>query len=119
MKKYKATGCARFFLVMLILAPLAYIGASYYNGQDPIENIKGLFGSSDSNSEQRTYTPPPSESNGNDEANRRQDDGESAELETLRKANKDLADENKALKIQIDALKKEVEMLKNPPAEDQ
>ena len=43
MKKYKATGCARFFVVMLILAPLAYVGASLYNGQDPIQNIKDLF----------------------------------------------------------------------------
>jgi cell division protein FtsB len=43
--KYKTTGCAKFFLILVILAPLAYIGASYYNGQDGIENIKGIFGS--------------------------------------------------------------------------
>ncbi len=119
MKKYKATGCARFFLVMLILAPLAYIGASYYNGQDPIENIKGLFGSSDANGGENTYKPAPAESNGNDDSSSREDEERTEELETLRQANKDLAEENKALKIQIDALKKEVEMLKNPPAEDQ
>lgn len=119
MKKYKATGCARFFLVMLILAPLAYIGASYYNGQDPIANIKGLFGSSDSNGEGSTYSPPPSESNANDDAAPRGNDSDPSEVETLRKANKDLAEENKSLKIQIDALKKEVELLKNPPAEEQ
>ncbi len=44
--KYKTTGCARFFLILIILAPLAYIGASYYNGQDGIQNIKNLFGGS-------------------------------------------------------------------------
>lgn len=42
-KKFKLTGFARFFFVMIILAPLAYIGASYLNGEDGIENIKNLF----------------------------------------------------------------------------
>lgn len=41
--KVKATGFARFFLIMIIVAPLAYIGASYYNGEDGIEKIKNLF----------------------------------------------------------------------------
>lgn len=41
--KVKTTGFARFMLIMIIVAPLAYIGASYYNGQDGIENIKRLF----------------------------------------------------------------------------
>ncbi|MBK8502791.1 MAG: hypothetical protein IPL46_11535 [Saprospiraceae bacterium] len=44
--KYKTTGCAKFFLILVILAPLAYVGASYFNGQDGIENIKGIFGTS-------------------------------------------------------------------------
>lgn len=43
-RKYKATGCAKFALVIIILAPLAYIGASYYNGEDGIQNIKDLLG---------------------------------------------------------------------------
>jgi peptidoglycan hydrolase CwlO-like protein len=43
-RKYKMTGCARFFIVLIILAPLAYLGASYYNGEDGIENIKNLLG---------------------------------------------------------------------------
>ena len=42
--KYKTTGCARFFFALIILAPLAYIGASYYNGQNGIENLKNLVG---------------------------------------------------------------------------
>lgn len=41
--KVKTTGFARFFLIMIIVAPLAYIGASYYNGEDGIEKIKSLF----------------------------------------------------------------------------
>ena len=43
-KKYQMTGCAKFFVVVLLLAPLAYIGASYYNGQDGIQNLKSLIG---------------------------------------------------------------------------
>ena len=40
----KLTGFARFLIVMVFAAPLAYIGASYYNGEDGIENIKKLLG---------------------------------------------------------------------------
>ncbi len=42
-KKFKLTGFARFLLVMIVLAPLAFIGASLYNGEDGIENLKNLF----------------------------------------------------------------------------
>ncbi|MCB0688272.1 MAG: hypothetical protein KDC53_17160 [Saprospiraceae bacterium] len=41
--KYKTTGCAKFFLVLVILAPLAYLGASYYNGEDGLGNLKNIF----------------------------------------------------------------------------
>jgi uncharacterized protein YeeX (DUF496 family) len=56
--KYKATGCARFFLVLIILAPLAYLGASYYNGEDGIQNVKDLLGlgTSQSDNDPATYT---------------------------------------------------------------
>lgn len=39
------TGCARFIIVLAILAPLAFLGASYYNGSDGIQSIKDLFSS--------------------------------------------------------------------------
>lgn len=42
-RPYKTTGCFRFVLFIIILAPLAYLGASYYHGQDGIQNIKNLF----------------------------------------------------------------------------
>lgn len=41
---FRLTGFARFLLFMLIAAPLAYIGASYYNGQDGIQKMKDLLG---------------------------------------------------------------------------
>jgi hypothetical protein len=31
-KKFKTTPFARFFLMIVILSPLAYVGAAYYNG---------------------------------------------------------------------------------------
>jgi small-conductance mechanosensitive channel len=40
----KVTGFTRFFLVMIIVAPLAYIAASYYNGQDGVQNFKNFLG---------------------------------------------------------------------------
>jgi cell division protein FtsB len=43
-RKLKVTGFARFFVVMIFVAPLAYLGASYYNGEDGIGNIKRLLG---------------------------------------------------------------------------
>ncbi len=43
-RRLKLTGFARFFMVMLFLVPLAYIGAAYYNGQDGIQNIKNFLG---------------------------------------------------------------------------
>ena len=42
-KKYKLTAFARLFIFMIFFAPLAYIGASYYNGEDGIAKIKALF----------------------------------------------------------------------------
>ncbi len=43
-RKVKMTGFARFLIAMLIIGPLAYLAASYYNGEDGIGNIKKLLG---------------------------------------------------------------------------
>ena len=43
-RRLKLTAFSRFLLVMVFLVPLAYIGASYYNGEDGIENLKELIG---------------------------------------------------------------------------
>jgi len=40
----RLTGFTRFLIVMVFLVPIAYIGASYYNGQDGLENFKNLIG---------------------------------------------------------------------------
>ena len=53
--KYQATGCAKFFLVLVILAPLAYIGASYYNGEDGLAKIKNVVTKESSDSPDDVY----------------------------------------------------------------
>ncbi|MFK8102433.1 MAG: hypothetical protein AB8G15_07910 [Saprospiraceae bacterium] len=42
-KKLQLTAFARFFILMIVVAPLAYMGASYYNNQDGLQNLKDLF----------------------------------------------------------------------------
>lgn len=44
MAKRKVTPFARFLLAMIIIVPLAFAGASYINGEDPIQNFKELTG---------------------------------------------------------------------------
>ncbi|MBK6947938.1 MAG: hypothetical protein IPH16_07665 [Haliscomenobacter sp.] len=46
-KRLKLTGFARFFILLVILAPLSYLIASYANGEDGMENIKRLVGITD------------------------------------------------------------------------
>jgi hypothetical protein len=43
-RRIKLTVFSRFLIVMLVLGPLAYMGASYYNGEDGIANLKKLLG---------------------------------------------------------------------------
>jgi ribosomal protein L29 len=43
-RRTRLTPFARFIIVMIIVAPLAYLGASYYNGEDGIQNLKELIG---------------------------------------------------------------------------
>lgn len=42
-RKYKMTGCARFFIFLLIFTPLVLIGVNVYNGNNPIDQIKDLL----------------------------------------------------------------------------
>jgi len=42
-KKYKATPFTRFLVFMIFFTPLAYIGASYLNGENGIEKAKKVL----------------------------------------------------------------------------
>ncbi len=128
MRKYKATGCARFFIVLIILAPLAYVGASLYNGQNPVDNIKELLGMNDAdssaddnalildeqNSTEPARTPPPVESTNDEEVSdlTKQNTDLTEENSSLTEENSDLKEEVGQLKERIKGLEEEIEKLK-------
>lgn len=93
MAKLRVTGFTRFLLMLIIVVPLAFAGASYYNGQDPIENFRKLIGSEQT----ATTTEKPVQQEAGDEAtlNDLQE-----ELENCKNANQALLNELKRLKEQ-------------------
>lgn len=42
-RRIRLTGFTKFIFIMIFVAPIAYIGASYYNGEDGIENLKKML----------------------------------------------------------------------------
>jgi hypothetical protein len=110
-KRIRLTGFARFLFVMVILVPAAYIGASYYNGEDGFQNLKTLLGietsqsGSNTNAERTNKNKPNIKSTTN------------AALESRIEA---LEEENRDLKVQIRDLKLELKatqlQLKNSKA---
>lgn len=97
-KRLRLTGFARFLFVMVILVPSAYIGASYYNGEDGIANIKQLLGieSKDAHSISRTLKKETKPVVSNDEVNK------------LQQRIEELEQENRDLKVQIRDLENEL-----------
>lgn len=93
-RKYKMTGCARFFIVLLFLAPLAYLGAAYYNGENGIENIKKFLniGQSDTNKTQMS--------------------GDQMSIDKLQEQMKKLEEENRKLRREVTEKEAEIKALK-------
>lgn len=52
--KYKMTGCARFLIFLVILAPIAYFGSKYLRESGTWDKIKDKVENTDSNSVERT-----------------------------------------------------------------
>ena len=44
MPRTKLTGFSRLLLFLLIALPIVYAGAAYYNGEDPVANVKHWLG---------------------------------------------------------------------------
>ena len=57
MPRTRLTVFSRFLLFMLIALPVIYVAASYYNGEDPIANVKGWFGANEATKEERYEAP--------------------------------------------------------------
>jgi len=97
---------------MVIAAPLAYLAASYYNGEDGIQNIKDLLGI-----DQKTATETPAEQ----EAEPAEIDSSTTTLdmqqlqetvEQLKEENQQLMDSLREQGLQIQELKREIRILK-------
>lgn len=116
-KRLKVTPFARFFLAMLVIAPLAYIGASFLNGQDGLQNIKNLFNGEktevvqSSEIETTSTTNETSNTNTNTNDNSNTDAGTATTAE-LKKLQEDLDYKNQ----RIEELLKENEQLKEKNA---
>lgn len=81
----KLTPFARLFLFLLFLVPLAYGGALYLQGKDPIAEVKGMMNgesTSSSKSSSSTYSPQ-------------------KEIEQLKKENRELKQKVKELEAKI------------------
>jgi hypothetical protein len=68
MSKTRITPFSRLLLFLLFFIPTAYIGASYFNGEDPIANIKGMLGMSDSPQTEQPANNTSSSSSSNEPA---------------------------------------------------
>ena len=102
-RKLKLTGLARFIIVMAILAPLAFVGASYYNGQDGIQNLKELIGI-----EEGTSTTVISKDRVSENADVAEFEGA---LEALKERLEALEKENKELKATLYEKEQEIKEL--------
>lgn len=122
--KLKMTGFARFFLVMLVLAPASYIGASYYNGEDGIQNIIDFFSGKGKDNTEVVETPvnnpvtapaQPSETVINAEIAKLKDDlaTKNELMNTLYQENAELKKQVKDQEEELEEVKKQLEKIKS------
>jgi cell division protein FtsB len=87
--KYKVTGCARFFVFLVLFVPAVFFGAAYFRGENGVQIIKDFYHSI---------------VGGGDKAVERQKGGTAEEAKD---------DEIKRLKEEIEEKDKEIEKLKS------
>ncbi len=108
-RKARLTVFSRFIIMMLIVGPLAFLGASYYNGEDGVETIKNIF---NQNKENVTET----RTNRTDEkATAKVDDNTTykmkklqEELDYKQKRLEEMFKENEDLKQKVDQLEQQL-----------
>lgn len=111
--KYKLTGCAKFFFFFIIAAPLAYIGASYYNGQDPIQQAKDFFNfGKTEKTEKSESTVSENETTSNSEASGGELQLKESEIKYLQTKLENCKEESEKQEILIETLNKEITRLK-------
>lgn len=104
-RRLQITGFARFLLLMVVLAPLAYIGASYYNGQDGIANFKKLIGIG----EQKTVVK---DTAADEDVYSDDKTTDKTGTRDLQKKVSALEEENESLRRQLDEKEQEIRQLK-------
>jgi len=112
-KRFKITGFARFFLVMIVVAPLAYIGASYYNGEDGIAKIKQLLGIEKSTVEEESEEAPAVLPAAGEDVQKVKEENLRKELEYQQKRMEELKKENEQLRKDVFEKEQELSRLKN------
>jgi hypothetical protein len=100
-KRIRLTGFARFLFVMAILVPAAYFGASYYNGEDGLQNIKALLGMESTPSGKKITNDRNISNNRSDKDVA--DAGLEARIEALEQENRDLKVQIRDLKLELKA----------------
>ena len=95
--KYKVTGCARFFVFLIIFVPAVFFGAAYFRGENGVQIIKDFFSGI---------------TGGKDEAKEKAKAEETYNVDDLKKELEKANDEIKSLKEEIEAKDKEIEILK-------
>lgn len=107
--KFKLTGFARFFFAMIIIIPLAYFGASYYNGEDGLANLKKMVGIdlAEEDATEDTATIDRSDSKKSEDKS-----NDSAEVDRLKKRISELENENEKLNQLLKNREREIELLK-------
>jgi len=96
------TGFARFFIFLIITAPLIFFGVTYYKGEDPIQTLKNAFGEqkevveSQPEKQKPAAVSPPSETEVNSELAKLRD-----KMEFTEKRNSELYKENEELKSDL------------------
>ena len=108
-RKARLTVFSRFIIMMLIVGPLAFLGASYYNGEDGIQTVKDLFNQSSKEKVSGTRT---NRTEGNsskvDEQTTYKIQKLEEDLEYKQKRLDELHKENEALRQKVDKLEKQL-----------
>ena len=97
--KYKMTGCARFFIFLIIFVPIVYFGAAYFRGDDGMQILKNFWHNTIGSSQSPDNTPAKSE--------------ETYEIESLEKELEKAKEEIRELKVTIYEKDLEIKKLKS------
>ena|SRR5687767_10425838 len=95
--RYKTTGCARFFVFLIIFLPVVYFGAAYLRGEDGMQKLKDFY--------HNTF-------GGRDTSDKKKDP-DTYRIEDLREELDDAKREIRDLKNIIKEKEKEIEKLKS------